>query len=147
MAHTFKTLSGKKTFEQFSEPLEAGDYIKNKKIKATYCVPNSCSPNIKVSNQGDLLTLRNSYNISVNPCLNNIDKTNLYINLITKLDLSYNVIPILDTSGNAVPAIITSSSSYTRYNIDPSGNLFGNTICGINNFSNYLVYNPPPTQP
>jgi len=147
MAHTFKTLSGKKTFQQFSEPLEAGDYIKNKKIRATYCVPSSCSPNIKVSNQGDLLTLRNSYNLSVNPCLNNIDKTELYINLITKLDLSPDVIPILDTSGNVFPAIISSSSSYTRYNIDPSGNLFGNTICGINNFTNYLVYNPPPTQP
>ena len=25
------------------------------------------------------------------------------------------------------------------YNIDPSGNLFGNTICGINNFEKYLV--------
>jgi hypothetical protein len=147
MAHTFKTLSGKKTFQQFSEPLEAGDYIKNKKIRATYCVPSSCSPNIKVSNQGDLLTLRNSYNLSVNPCLNNIDKNDLYINLITKLDLSsnYDVIPILDTSGNIIPAIISSGpQSYTRYNIDPSGNLFGNTICGINNFTNYLVYNPPP---
>ena len=33
---------------------------------------------------------------------------------------------------------------YNRYIIDPSGQLFGNTQCGVNNFLNYLVYNPPP---
>ena len=32
---------------------------------------------------------------------------------------------------------------YNYYIIDPSGNLFGNTQCGINNFLNYLVYSQP----
>ena len=27
---------------------------------------------------------------------------------------------------------------YLTYDVDPSGNLFGNTICGINNFVNYM---------
>ena len=29
---------------------------------------------------------------------------------------------------------------FLDYNIDPSGNLFGNTICGINNWEKYMVY-------
>ena len=145
MAHSFKTNSGSRTFGQFLEPAFASDYIIKKKIQSTYCVPNSCSPIFKVSNQSDRLMLRKSYALNNYPCLNSINKNNLYINLITRLDLSDNVIPIIDTSGNAIPAIInTGGTTYTRYNIDPSGNLFGNTPCGINNFVSYLVYNPPP---
>ena len=46
----------------------------------------------------------------------------------------------------AVPAPLdTTSISYLDYTIDPSGNLFGNTVCGTNNFQNYLVFNPPYT--
>ena len=62
--------------------------------------------------------------------------------MITKLDLK-DVPVIEDFSGNVVPSTInTVVNPYLRYNIDPSGNLFGNTVCGINNFVNYMVYNP-----
>ena len=36
--------------------------------------------------------------------------------------------------------ISTDAVPYLDYNIDPCGNLFGNTICGINNYVNYMVY-------
>jgi len=32
---------------------------------------------------------------------------------------------------------------YIVYTIDPCGFLFGNTTCGINNYQNFIVYNPP----
>ena len=144
MSQSFKTSSASKTFGQFSETETAGNYINKKKIKSKYCVSNICSSNLKVSNQSDLLMLKSSYDNIIFSCLDLINHNNLYINLITELDLSCytDIIPILDTSGNNVPAIINSEgTTYTRYNIDPSGNLFGNTTCGLNNFLNYLVYN------
>ena len=54
-------------------------------------------------------------------------------NLITKLDLT-DVPVILPTT------ITTVTDPYKYYNIDPSGNLFGNTICGIDNWEKYMVY-------
>ena len=78
--------------------------------------------------------------LSVFPCLNSINKANLNINLISKLDLS-GVDVIQDVSGNLAPSTITTTSiPFLDYNIDPNGSLFGNTICGINNFENYMVY-------
>ena len=77
----------------------------------------------------------------VYPCLNSIEKANLNINLITKLNLT-GVPVIQDFSGNKIcpTTITTTTTPYLQYNIDPSGNLFGNTICGINNWEKYMVY-------
>jgi hypothetical protein len=150
MAQSFKIMSGKKTFGQITEPGDASDYITKKRTQATYCVPNSCSPSFKVSSQSEMLMLRASTQATIYPCLNSVDNAQLYINLITELDLSSNVIPIIDTTASSpgYPAAINpTSTAYTRYLIDPSGNLFGNTTCGLSNYLNYLVYNPPPTQP
>jgi len=151
MAHSFKSSSGKHTFLMVSEPQEAGEYILNKKAKYTYCknninkISNKLSycnihnVNVKVGSESNLL-LFNKLNRLVCPCYNSIDKTQLYINLYTKLDLS-GVPVILDFSGNQVPSTIELTTiPYLRYDIDPSGNLFGNTICGINNFEKYMVY-------
>jgi hypothetical protein len=61
--------------------------------------------------------------------------------LITKLDLK-DVTVVEDFSGNVVPSTINVTSiPYLSYNIDPSGNLFGNSQCGINNYVKYMVYN------
>ena len=60
-----------------------------------------------------------------------------------KLNLS-DVPIIIDTSGNYPAYLDVTSIPYLDYTIDPSGNLFGNTICGTNNFQNYLQLNPPP---
>jgi glycogen synthase len=66
----------------------------------------------------------------------------LNINLITKLDLK-GVPVIANFVTNLVPTTIENDAiPYLDYNIDPSGNLFGNTICGVNNFVHYMVYNP-----
>ena len=51
---------------------------------------------------------------------------------------------IADFSGNVVPSTITQSAiPFLDYNIDPSGVLFGNTICGANNYVSFMVYNLP----
>jgi len=141
MAYSFKSNYGNKSFGVFKEPQNASDYIYNKKAKSTYCVTNNCVQNVKVGSQNNLLLFKKSNLLNLYPC--SINKSNLYINLITKLDLS-DVPVIEDFSGNAVPSTINTDVEfpYLRYNIDPSGDLFGNTICDTNNFVNYMVYNP-----
>jgi hypothetical protein len=123
MSHSFKLSSGKKAFGVFSEPLEAGDYINKKKAKTINC-NKKC----------------NVY------CEKTINNANLNINLITELDLTdVSVISNVNTDVSPTPFLPT-DVPYLDYNIDPSGNLFGNTICGINNYVNYMVYTYPTRQ-
>lgn len=140
MSRQFKNYSAKNTFAQFKEPINSSDYINKKKIRYSFCSPNVCHPNKSVYSQSNLLMLRKANNIMFNP-YDQINKNQLYINLITKLELNNNIPVILDNSGNQVPAIIDPNSiSYLRYNIDPSGVLFGNDVCTINNWENFIVY-------
>jgi hypothetical protein len=148
MANTFKSASGNRTFGVFSEPLDAGEYIYNKKARASFCVANSCVPAVNVGTQSNLLLFNRSSVISVYPCKNNINKANLNINLLTQLNLSG--VPVIQNYDNLdiptpiVPTTLQNSDDYPylEYNIDPCGNLFGNDVCGINNFVNYMVYTP-----
>lgn len=145
MAHSFNNFSARAAFGTNKESNEAGDYILRKKARATFCKSSTCPPRYNFNTQGDLNLLRTAkyldtinYNLPFN-------KNNLNVNLVTKLDLT-GVCVIQDASGNVCPTNIIYDQIpyfYTRYVIDPNGKLFGNTQCGINNFLNYLVYNPP----
>jgi hypothetical protein len=116
MARPFSnSSSANKAFGVFLESKDAGDYIHKKKLKSAYKIFDC-------------------------PYQNAINNGNLNINLISKLELT-NVPVIQDFfTGDAPTTITTSSVPFMDYNIDPSGNLFGNTTCGINNFEKYLVY-------
>ena len=144
MARPFSnSSSANKAFGVFSGSQDAGIYLYNKKAKTTYCNANICTPTLTVGSESNYLLFKRANKLRVYPCLNSINKANLNINLITKLDLT-NVHVIQDFSGNVVPSSINTMNTvldpYLRYNIDPSGNLFGNTICGINNWEKYMVY-------
>ena len=143
MSRSFAKNNGKTTFAQFKEPLNAGQYVLIKKTKYTFCSPDYCHPNKNLYSQSNYMMLKRANNFSTNPC-NFIDHTQLYVNLITKLDLTHNIIVVTDLSSGTYPVDIDSTiEPYLRYNIDPSGNLFGNTVCEIDNYKNYIVYNPP----
>ena len=143
MAHSFKSSSGKPAFGVFSEPQTAGDYLYNKKAKTTFCLANNCIPSKKVNTESNLLLLNRANALKYYRCKNYFNKANLYVNLISKLDLE-DVHVIADFSGNVIPSTITQSAiPFLDYNIDPSGVLFGNTICGVNNFVSFMVYNSP----
>ncbi len=141
MARPFKNLSSaNKAFGVFSESQNAGDYIYNKKTMASYCQANVCTPSLTVGSQSNYLLYKRSNKLSVYPCLNSINKANLNINLITKMNLTG--VPVIQefTTGDVPSTISTEATPFLDYNIDPSGNLFGNTVCGINNWEKYLVY-------
>jgi hypothetical protein len=142
MSRPFSNYSAKATFGQVKEPISAREYIISKKTKYSFCNPDICHPNKNVYSQSNLLRLRQANNMAFYPC-NNFDKQQLYSNLYTKLDLSdlsENTPVISDLSGNFPVNIKTNVTPYLSYNIDPSGNLFGNTVCGINNYLNYVTF-------
>lgn len=115
MPRPFKPYMGKNTFRVTREPQDAGEYTLNK----TWCSQRNC---------------QNPYKI-----------TNLNINLVTTLDLTG--VPVIQQNiPLAVPTNLdVTSIPYLDYTIDPCGNLFGNTICGTNNFQNYLRFSQPYT--
>lgn len=137
MAQSFKNNSGKSAFGVFSESQNAGEYIYNKKVKNILC--NTIA---KTNNQSELLLLKKSQLLKYDPLLILSNKTNLNINLITKLNL-LNIPVIQNIQTQKTPTNITIDSiPYLNYNIDPKGYLFGNSICGINNYTKYMIYNP-----
>ena len=139
MSRPFTNISSaNKTFGQFKEPKDASEYIYNKKARATFCIANKCAPSIKVYSESDRLLFNRSNQLSLYPCADGIDTANLNINLITRLNLR-NVPVIQDASFGMVPSTITLDSiPFLDYVIDPSGALFGNSVCGINNFMHYI---------
>jgi len=113
MTFRFPFISAKRTFSQINEPGYASDFTLFKK-KSVQCVPK--------------------------PCYTAVDPTYLYVNLIKKLDLT-NVDVVQSLTSPIVPTTIdTSKPFYLSYTIDPTGVLFGNTPCGMNNYPNFMVY-------
>ena len=136
----FNTYMGKNTFGVLKEPIPAGDYTINKGALEWFCPPNICARNRTGVTQSNYLLLKRAKALYVNDLYNPAD---LNMNLVTQLDLSGCSI-ILDNSGNLVPANLSITSiPYLDYTIDPSGVLFGNTICGATNFTEYLKYVDP----
>jgi hypothetical protein len=148
MAHSFKSSTGGKTFKVFAESSSSGAYTYNKKALASYCNRNKCPINVKVGSQSNRILFNNAFLLNANKskCIRTLgyDNTELYINLISKLDLSGNLPIITDLSGQTHPVSIDASNNplppYLTYDIDPSGVLFGDTICGINNYVRFMVY-------
>jgi hypothetical protein len=149
----FPTNPGKAAFGSLKTGLSAGDYISNKKAKNTYCNISLCRPSNKITKQSDLLLL-NKANYLYRKCNSyNLNKTNLCVNLITKLDLTGVKVIASQITGNSPTPIIEFKNStsgyldqnpyYLIYKIDPCGELFGKTTCGINNYQDFVVYNPP----
>lgn len=128
MSRPFAKYPAKPAFGQIREPLDAGEYIQNKKIKYSFCASNICHSN----------------NIASYPSENVFEHDQLYSNLYTQLDLSGNVLVIANLSNKSYPAAISETlPAPLTYYIDLSGNLFGNTVCGINNYQKYIVNSPP----
>jgi hypothetical protein len=119
---------------------DAGDYITQKKIKYSFCKPNICHPNKNVNTQSNLLNLKQANSLAFYP-YSNFDKTQLYSNLYSSLVLNSNVQSFSNLSGQYPVNVDPDTISWTNYIIDPSGQLFGLTPCGIQNFENYVVYN------
>jgi hypothetical protein len=144
MSRLFTHYTAKPAFKQVNESLNAGEYIIKKKLQYSYCAPNICHPNKNISTFNKYYGLRAANTLKFYQNKVFIDESQLYSGLYTKLDLSdlSGNTPVISSLTGTFPVTIDTSSTspFLEYNIDPSGNLFGNTTCGIDNYLNYVVY-------
>ena len=145
MAHAFSPIPAKPAFGNITQTDYASDYIQNKIAKLAYCSDVKKANCKKKFSQSELLLfnkgrLLNSYAFGIGTSL--INEANLVAGLYTESDLS-GVAVLCDVSGDACinPTAIDSSNVpfYEHYLIDPDGQLFGNTPCGITNFTKYMT--------
>jgi hypothetical protein len=136
------TPNGSKAFGQSSTTQDASDYISNKKATITSCNTKMCLPKTPTINQSNYLLLKKTnyirYSNATNP--HGSIKNYLASGLTTTIDL-LNVPVIQNTSGESPTQISTSSIPYLTYVIDPSGVMFGNSICGLNDINNFRIIN------
>ena len=151
MAHTFKYNNsttnsnlyndgnGKASFGNVKQTTFASDYITNKKAKLLY--------NINYNNKKNgILNAQLIRDVETCDSLPAFDTTNLESGLYSNEELDgINVITaVLDTSNCPIysgslldKTIISSNPFFYNYNIDKCGDLFGNNICGIENYNHY----------
>lgn len=143
MSKFISTNSAKNTFAQLNTSINASDYIHKKKLK-NFCNSEICYSNKKVYSQSNLLMINKVTHFAANPHVY-VNKNQLYSNLYTTLvlnELCGNTPIISDLSGNTFPAIMdVNITPYLKYNVDPSGVLFGNNVCTLDNYLDYVIYN------
>ncbi len=139
----FQIIPAKPTFGKLVTKLDAGDYIKRKTATTVLCPVLNCRINPgNLYKQGNYIALKNLYNTSYKCCPSSlINKTELNINLLTEENLNYvdvlqNNYPVPTSPTNIDPNV----SFVNNYTIDPKGQLFGQTRCGINNWTRYMIY-------
>lgn len=132
-----------RTFQQLKESQYAGDYLVNKKASLLYCKNNKCNNVGKCKthwNEGDYLLNKKARDSVLLGTIFN--KKELYAGLITQENLKG--VPVIQdaaTLKSPTPIDVADSSSgpfYQTYTIDPDGFLFGNTVCGVNNFVQFM---------
>ena len=155
MAHAFKIIPAKPTLGSLRTNALSfqSDYITLKKSKLVYCNSFvSCGKTKNMANYNQMNLFNNGQRVSYNYLAINhlipFNKTNLVAGLYSKMDLQ-NVCTLIngfpcnniDTCSACKNPVSVNSDSTDPLNwsntIDPLGELFGNTPCGIQNFTNY----------
>ena len=159
MAHAFKTIPAKPSFGVLKESVYQSDYIARLKSRNTFCdtKTNGLCMSLGTSLDKDYNTFHQLKHFRA-VCDLPFNKSDLVVNLYSKMNLQ-DVCVIGDTGTNIYNCNAgatgcntsagynpTISPFYQQYTIDPCGKLFGNTQCGIKNFTNYMVFYPPTTK-
>ena len=158
MAHAFKVIPAKPTFGTLKQVVYQSDYLNNKKAKRTYCTSQANCARIKNANSYDQVNLfkegfrlNNMRNCNILP----FNKSDLIVNLYSKMNLKYacpfiNGFPCTEltdptccSSDKTLEPTVPATTFNWSHTIDPIGNLFGNTQCGTENYTHYMVFNPP----
>ena len=154
MAHAFQPIPGKPAFGNITPTQYAGDYTKNKVARMIYCRDKKTSNCKKRYSQCELLTYNKGLALSRYGFCSGVSPLNysdLTAGLYTQSNLQ-NVAVVSEVFDGIVPTTIDPCVCpfYSYYKIDPKGELFGNTACGLNNFTSYMTLEsntlpPPPT--
>ena len=120
----------------------SGFYLSNKKGLMTYCSQQKNINCKKSWSQGLYMAYNAGSNIVNGVAEANYNTSNLQAGLFTSEDLRE--ITVLENAQGKInnnPRINTNSSQpfYSKYVLDPKGQLFGTTTCNSNEYLNYLV--------
>lgn len=138
----FTPIPAKPAFGTYQPIAFVNDITTGKSIINQFCPfnTNKCNFNYQLNNSGDYLAFKKYYNYKNNFYKSN-NTSNLNVNLYTKLDLR-NVNVIQKNNPTQSPTSIDPTQNFNEnYTIDPNGDLFGNSTCGLNNYINYQVPN------
>lgn len=152
---SFKTVKpAKSAFGTLKQVSYQSDYIINKKSKLNYCNDGTgvkCNKIINYSNYNQFNLFNNGRYVNAldTKKILPFNKTDLIAGLYSKMNLN-NVCTVIngypcssietcDSCSNIVTVDANSSIPfYVTNTIDPIGELFGNSQCGINNFIDYM---------
>ena len=137
MSHTFAPIPAKPTFGTIQPLLYSSDYLLQKKAQTLFATKQYKNP-IPVTYENMYLYFPKFLPF---PHLN---RGNLIYGLYSKENLlGVTTVGMLQTTEEATSINPNSVPFYDYYTIDPKGQLFGNSQCGINNF---VYYAEPNTQ-
>ena len=171
MAHAFKIIPGKPAFGTLKQVVFQSDYLAKKKAQRTVCTSQANCGQIKnaksyeqVNQYKEGFRLNTSKRCNILP----FNKSDLIVNLYSKMNLEYvctmiNGFPCINPelsdvscSGSIIPKCSSNACNSAKtinplstnpFNwnntIDPVGELFGNSQCGIENYTEYMVFSSP----
>jgi hypothetical protein len=148
MSRLFQPLPAKPSFGTLQKNSYSSDYTKKLKLKniLAYSIKNQTKRNLSQEQLIDLKNCELKNNIIFNKSY--LDKTNLIAGQYSQENLE-GVITV--SAANQITSPYTSTTIvpsptipfYFNYNIDPTGALFGNTQCGLNNYVNFMQITVP----
>lgn len=148
MSRLFQPIPAKPTFGVVRANTYSSDYIKNKKSLIAYRNNVKSFACKKGYSQGELLSYNKGFYLNKiyllcgekpfnkndlvagNYVTQNLDSI-VTVSLATDVDPPYDNVATINNSNTPF---------YSYYNIDPTGALFGNSACGINNWTNYMQF-------
>lgn len=138
MSHTFAPIPAKPTFGTIRPLLYASDYLLQKKAKTLFAInKNKQKPNQNKNSYANRYLYFPQFQY-----LPKLNRGNLIYGLYSTENLNgVTTVGIEQTDEQTQTINPNSIPYYDYYTIDPKGQLFGNSQCGINNF----VYYAEPT--
>jgi len=148
MSRLFQPFPAKPAFGTLQKNYYSSDYTKKIKLKNILPYSTIISQKNNLSQEQFLYFkyYESKYNILFNKSY--LDKTNLIAGQYSKENLK-DVITVSSSKETTAPYnetnIVLSDNIpfYVNYIIDPTGVLFGNTQCGLNNYVNFMQPNTP----
>ena len=131
------------TFGTFQKNLYQDDYIYNKRQRTVFCKDLKCERPFTVAKQSDYTYIKHIQN-SRYKILNGHETSCGFLRVqdLNRVNVVQNVSPnpklyTCDSSFNPIAITADNTTFYKTYNIDPCGTLFGNTQCGLLNYTNF----------
>lgn len=120
----------------------SSEHIRNKHARTVYKAFNTPTAAAELAvptgmsyeNRGLLRTAKMEHST----CFSHIDRRNLNINLHTVMDLG-GVCAVQNASTQqCANGVNPNAPFYLNYVVDPSGELLGNTLCGVHNYERFM---------